>query len=174
MLCVQILEYSVTILSRHVLSQVIPCHILLQLWTMCYIKPVLAFGTEQDIIINSCHPRSQHSQRSVCLMSISKSATVKWYCLREFENEFSREIQPSSNESKQRGHESEMVKRVIDKMKSKVKVKSKGKNCNITPLLRVVVLNDSILFIAGFFNNDNAFMYSPWQSFLFIKYLVNW
>jgi hypothetical protein len=60
---------------------------MLQLQTMCYIKPVLAFSTEQDIIVNSCHPRSQCSQRLVCLMSVSKSATVKWYCLREFESE---------------------------------------------------------------------------------------
>jgi hypothetical protein len=55
---------------------------LLWLWTICYIEPVLAFGTEQDIIVNSCHLRSQRSQRSVCLMSVSKSATVKWYLLR--------------------------------------------------------------------------------------------
>jgi hypothetical protein len=56
---------------------------------MCYIKLVLAFGTGQDIIVNSRHPRSQRLQRSVCSMSISKSATAKWYCLREFENELS-------------------------------------------------------------------------------------
>jgi hypothetical protein len=61
--------------------------LVLQLRTMCYIKPVLMFGTEQDMIVNSRHPRSQRSQRSVCLMSISKSATVKWYCLREFVSE---------------------------------------------------------------------------------------
>jgi hypothetical protein len=60
-----------------------------QLQTMCYIELVLTFGTGQDIIVNSRHPRSQHLQRSVCLMSVSKSATVKWYCLREFENELS-------------------------------------------------------------------------------------
>jgi hypothetical protein len=52
---------------------------LLQLQTMRYIEFVLTFGTEQDIIINSCHPRSRHFQRSISQSSISftKSATCE-------------------------------------------------------------------------------------------------
>jgi hypothetical protein len=46
---------------------------------MCYIEPVLAFGTEQDIIVNSRRPRSRRSQRSISQnsMSFTKSATCK-------------------------------------------------------------------------------------------------
>jgi hypothetical protein len=36
----------------------------LRLQTMCYIEPVLAFGTEQDIIVNSHYLSPRHSQRS--------------------------------------------------------------------------------------------------------------
>jgi hypothetical protein len=46
----------------------------LRLQTICYIEPVLAFGTEQDIIVNSRRLSPQRSQRSSCLVSVSKSA----------------------------------------------------------------------------------------------------
>jgi hypothetical protein len=51
----------------------------LRLRTMCYIEPVLVFGTEQDIIVNSpCLvqdvPKGQINQSS---MSFTKSATCK-------------------------------------------------------------------------------------------------
>jgi hypothetical protein len=36
----------------------------LRLRTMCYIEPVLTFGTEQDIIVNSCCPSPKRFQRS--------------------------------------------------------------------------------------------------------------
>jgi hypothetical protein len=58
----------------------------LQLQTICYIKPVLAFGTEQDIIVNSRVTQVQCFQRSNCLMSVPKSASCKRYCLRKFES----------------------------------------------------------------------------------------
>jgi hypothetical protein len=63
--------------------------LVLRLRTICYIELVLVFSTGQDIIVNSHCPRSQHLQRSVCLMSVSKSATAKWYCLRELKNKLS-------------------------------------------------------------------------------------
>jgi hypothetical protein len=46
---------------------------------MCYIEPVLTFGTEQDIIVNSRYLRSRHFQRSISqsLMSFTKSATCE-------------------------------------------------------------------------------------------------
>jgi hypothetical protein len=50
------------------------CLKLLRLRTICYIEPVLAFGTEQDIIVNSCCLSPQRSQRSSCSVSVSKSA----------------------------------------------------------------------------------------------------
>jgi hypothetical protein len=51
----------------------------LRLRTICYIKLVLAFGTGQDIIVNSRHPRSRCSQRSISqsLMSFTKNATCE-------------------------------------------------------------------------------------------------
>jgi hypothetical protein len=36
-------------------------------------------------------------ESSLSSVSVSKSATAKWYCLREFENEFVRQIKPSSS-----------------------------------------------------------------------------
>jgi hypothetical protein len=52
---------------------------MLQLQTICYIEPVLAFGTEQNIIVNSCCPRSRHSQRLVSqsFNELHKNATCK-------------------------------------------------------------------------------------------------
>jgi hypothetical protein len=46
---------------------------------MCYIELVLAFGTGQNIIVNSRHPGSRRSQRSISqsLMSFMKNATCK-------------------------------------------------------------------------------------------------
>jgi hypothetical protein len=60
-------QYSATALA--VLSSPV-----LRLRTICYIEPVLAFGTEQDIIVNSRRLSSQRSQRSSCSVSVSKSA----------------------------------------------------------------------------------------------------
>jgi hypothetical protein len=48
-------------------------HMVLRLRTICYIEPVLAFGTEQDIIVNSRRLSPQCSQRSSCSVSVSKS-----------------------------------------------------------------------------------------------------
>jgi hypothetical protein len=65
----------------------------LQLRTMCYIEPVLAFGTEQDIIVNSRCLSSRCSQRSSQseFDELHKECHLrKWYCLSEFENELSR------------------------------------------------------------------------------------
>jgi hypothetical protein len=98
---------------------------------MCYIESVLVFSTKQDIIVNSRCLSSKCSQRSnksefgerhkECLLR-------KRYCLSEFENKLSDrsnqvKIQWMSTrlymvryESKRKGHESEIVKRVIDKM----------------------------------------------------------
>jgi hypothetical protein len=56
------------------------------------LEPVLAFGTEQDTIVNSHCTRSRCSQKFNCLMSIPKNSTSKWYCLRKFENELSSRI----------------------------------------------------------------------------------
>jgi hypothetical protein len=47
----------------------------LRLRTICYIEPVLAFGTEQDIIVNSRRLSPHRSQRSSCSVSVSKSAS---------------------------------------------------------------------------------------------------
>jgi hypothetical protein len=66
---------------------------LLQLQTMCYIEPVPVFSTEQDIIVNSCCLSSKRSQRSsqTKFDELHKECHLrKWYCLSEFENEFSR------------------------------------------------------------------------------------
>jgi hypothetical protein len=57
---------------------------------MCYIKPVLAFGTEQDIIVNSCRPSSKCSQRSNQseFSECHKECFLrKKYCLSELEND---------------------------------------------------------------------------------------
>jgi hypothetical protein len=57
---------------------------------MCYIKPVLAFGTEQGIIVNSHCPSPKHSQRSNQseFDELHKECHLrKWYCLSEFEND---------------------------------------------------------------------------------------
>jgi hypothetical protein len=46
---------------------------------MCYIEPVLVFGTEQDIIVNSRYLSPRHSQRSSQseFDELHKSATCK-------------------------------------------------------------------------------------------------
>jgi hypothetical protein len=57
---------------------------------MCYIKPVLTFGTEQDIIVNSRCPspkRSQRSNHSEFDELYKECHLRKWYCLSEFEND---------------------------------------------------------------------------------------
>jgi hypothetical protein len=58
---------------------------------MCYIEPVLVFGTEQDIIVNSRHLGSKRFQRSSQseFDELHKECHLqKWYCLSEFENEY--------------------------------------------------------------------------------------
>jgi hypothetical protein len=100
---------------------------------MCYIEPVLTFGTEQDIIVNSHCLISKCSQRLNKLESgeCHKECLLrKRYCLSEFENKLSDRLNQVlakeysgclliyilvRYESKRKGHESEMVKRVIDK-----------------------------------------------------------
>jgi hypothetical protein len=62
---------------------------LLRLRTICYIEPVLAFGTEQDIIVNSRRLSPQRSQRSdlVEFGELHKECLLrKRYCLSEFES----------------------------------------------------------------------------------------
>jgi hypothetical protein len=62
----------------------------LRLQTICYIEPVLAFGTEQDIIVNSRRLSPQRSQRSdlVKFGELHKECLLrKRYCLSEFESE---------------------------------------------------------------------------------------
>jgi hypothetical protein len=62
----------------------------LRLRTICYIEPVLAFGTEQDIIVNSRRLSPQRSQRSdlVEFDELHKECLLqKRYCLSEFESE---------------------------------------------------------------------------------------
>jgi hypothetical protein len=57
---------------------------------MCYIKPVLAFSTEQDIIVNSCCPspkRFQRSSKSEFDELHKECHLQKWYCISEFEND---------------------------------------------------------------------------------------
>jgi hypothetical protein len=64
--------------------------LLLRLRTICYIEPVLAFGTEQDIIVNSRRLSPQRSQRSdlVKFDELHKECLLrKRYCLSEFESE---------------------------------------------------------------------------------------
>jgi hypothetical protein len=60
--------------------------------TMCYIEPVLTFGTEQDIIVNSrcsSSKRSQRSNKSEFGERHKECLLRKRYCLSEFENELS-------------------------------------------------------------------------------------
>jgi hypothetical protein len=64
----------------------------LRLRTICYIEPVLVFGTEQDIIVNSHRLSPQRSQRSdlVEFDELHKECLLrKRYCLSEFESEVS-------------------------------------------------------------------------------------
>jgi hypothetical protein len=74
----------------HIHYRLPPRSWMLQLQTICYIEPVLAFGTEQDIIVNSHCPSSNVPKGQVgqSSMSFTKSATCEsGIVFSEFEND---------------------------------------------------------------------------------------
>jgi hypothetical protein len=91
---VQTVEHFVLTFRSLTVSQRVPLRsgivLVLRLRTICYIEPVLAFGTEQDIIVNSHRLSPQRSQRSdlVEFDELHKECLLqKRYCLSEFESE---------------------------------------------------------------------------------------